>query len=367
MDKLNVILETFETLNDSGKIDEGLYLSSCNALKDIASSIGRTTVEPGAGSDENVLRRTRTPSITPRQREVYLSYSTDWSTILTEEYRLDNTVHFRTRDTPEAVAFIAAWTTIKNWLEEDTDSTRRAIWKMGRTSSYQSQEIDRIFSLVAFNSQMALIRDRVTISCGIHPELQIRLSNSIFGRAATFRWYAGTFFNIHTNYNQWLKTKSVRKEWSLTSDGLHCTQTKPTMRKVNVRVTTFKSHIVSPTIRKQSIQDWSFWTDRIQLGRINIVAKLTMLGVMDALDEFCTRMDETCSYTMTHPDLETYLIAFKKSQSHTTMDTTLKLAVSGMAGKTIGKRRSYESSITVNIDEPSRYPYIIAEFDEIVR
>jgi hypothetical protein len=375
MDKLNIILETFENLNDKGAIDEGLYLSSCNALKDIASSITHQKPEPSMTAAEvaAVLGSPRSNATEiAEQNAIRLSYSEEFKDILSDEYRLMNSERFRGDETisTDTKNLKESWRTIKQWIREDNITTRRALWKIMRGWRNNSGYI----VCEAFHTANR-IQERIESSVPInrtdypifHSSISKKMRESIFGRTMLLHSKSYRWFGIKRLYNSWRRTKPLEHMYDLKRIGMYEEQKEPSMRKVNLSMLYFKTYDSDPNDRTLANMSWSMWTDRIQLGRMMITERLTFRAIMEYLDGFCKRMDEKPlrPYTYTHPDLETFLIHLKTIESH--HRTTMNLVTSGVAGKTIGQKRYYESIYRVHSPRgvDTTFPFVSAEFDEV--
>jgi len=370
MDKLNIILETFENLNDKGAIDEGLYLSSCNALKDIASSITHTRPEAPMTAAEvaAVLGNEAVENISAirvEQRRVALSHSEEFKDILTESYRYDNFVLFENPQT----GYTAFFRVLKSWLTADNISNRKAMWKAFRSNGTQASNCFRnmLYDLwvSAKRTEFHLLTGTLITKPVVPPAIAEHLTKSIFGKAIAVYHGLLTKHCIRLNWDLYRKGKGVNSCWDLEYIGLHKNQDKPSMRKVNTWLC-FKKTWDNDTERTIQMREWEFWTDRIQLGRMFVVDRLTMLSIMNTLEEFVKRMDEKPlrPYPTTYPDLETHLILLKKGSMNAEAKS-LKLVTSGVSGRTVGQNRCYQSKENVVITPTRQQPFITMEFAEV--
>ena len=369
MDKLNIILETFEALQEKGAIDEGLYLSSCNALKEIASGLTRQQPERAMTAREvdAALGDVPTDDILLAAYNQRLSYSEEFKDILHERYRIRLADQFQ-RDEATRGGLKDFWRTVNNWMTENNTSTRKAMWKCMR---YRYDGPMRLMMCLLEDIDLRHqqeVSGQVTriIEPTVLPQHEEKILNSVFGRAARLQMSLARWSCIHRNYKTWRKTGDAEGGWNLKTIGLSKEQTKDTMRKVNVWAVSRRTPDCDPADRSIRTFEWSFWTDRIQLGRMYVVDRLAMRMAMETLDQHCARMADKplLPYHFTHPDLETVLKALRHCDG--SGKKNLDLVTSGVSGKTVGQHRCYEGGPqwVVGTGTVSR-PMMTMEFAEV--
>jgi hypothetical protein len=369
MDKLNIILETFEALQEKGAIDEGLYLSSCNALKDIASGLTRQQPERAMTAREvdAALGLPPTDELMLAAHNQRLAHSEEFKDLLHEHYRIRFADRFQ-QDEATRGGLKDFWRTVKNWMTENNTSTRKAMWKCMR---YRYDGPLRMMmclleEIELRHQQIGRGVVRGLTDPTVLPEHEEKIMNSIFGRAARLQMSLGRWFCIHRNYKTWRKTGDAEGGWNLKTIGLSKEQTKDTMRKVNVWAVARRTPDCDPADRSIRTFEWSFWTDRIQLGRMYVVDRIAMRMAMETIDEHCKKMDEKplrCPYRFTHPDLETVLKALRQCDG--TGKKNLDLVTSGVSGKTVGQHRCYEGGPQWLGTGTANRPMMTMEFAEV--
>jgi hypothetical protein len=253
-------------------------------------------------------------------------------------------------------------------MTENNTSTRKAMWKCMR---YRYDGPLRMMmclleEIELRHQQIGRGVVRGLTDPTVLPEHEEKIMNSIFGRAARLQMSLGRWFCIHRNYKTWRKTGDAEGGWNLKTIGLSKEQTKDTMRKVNVWAVARRTPDCDPADRSIRTFEWSFWTDRIQLGRMYVVDRIAMRMAMETIDEHCKKMDEKplrCPYRFTHPDLETVLKALRQCDG--TGKKNLDLVTSGVSGKTVGQHRCYEGGPQWLGTGTANRPMMTMEFAEV--